>query len=1215
MDVRMWPPDLVLQWLRQLGLSQYCSTFMENDINGEALVLLDEAALTELGISSVGHRMTLLTNIYELKQRFNVPMDQDDWMPQMYTPVEAARSTSPADLSTQLRHRDEHIKVLESYISRITGELQHMRDTLGRLAIPNVPPPPGTYGQQQGAGALINSGHPVEPMSFAPNGSRDLSSRGTQQQSYQPNLAARAQIPDAQGGQLQSQANQRAQIPPASTPTPGAAPGPSHGAAPAHVPHAPASSGSAMSSFSHLSPVHPTPIYGNSFNIPAGAPNPILDYLTPRASGSQDTKPIDEAVASLLHASGRSSVPVSNENVPVTIDEPCARVMALSLRKYGIAEDYSSFVLFVVFGDTERCLSYDERPLLLYRRLRESGQNPKFVLKYMFEVRSPIDMAQSKLQMRSAERRLQKHEALRARAVLVDMDNQSNDQRVFSVSHWLRQPSYSGYFGEELLRRAKVMGPGTQLPHSQGVTFAVAVYPYESDREDEYDVATGDTFVVLAKSKGWWTVRRDSVADGKGDIFMPVVRPLTDPSLAQATVPIAEIWTGWVPAGCLLELHRPLAEYLHGSGNMSPAAAIAFNTPAQGPLTPTARMRIELINAPVPLSGVASQGSNGTMLLDYNAPDGGIRVRKGDRVRVFKRYHSWSYCVADQTFLRGWVPSWYISRRSHASNPESQGSGMPGQQQPSTQGSMMSSYDPFAFKATGPSFADISYARGQVPPSTGLFVAFAYAHGDHGHTPLPPEAAKAPVDFWLGLHIALEALSWAVLFPLAMVLGLVRHRLHVPLSAAAVCISLGGYFFGSHHGGRQFNHTVHGTFSSLLFLILVVQAACGIYLKLHLKWAAERWLRPPVLMVHGILGRAFPVIGWTQMVFGIATLQSWCNGGHLGQCLAHYIMGSAFAAYSVILLIMLKVAVAWLSRTGRSQEFIDSWVILLWGIVNTFTEHQGGPWTHKDLQHTLMGVVWWAGGAAGIWLSRNGKRSVIPSFIILLTGWGMSGHMQALELSTKVHSLFGYTLMTAAVCRIVEVCFVLQDQPTGQGEPEPGSWFRIHAFQYLPPFLLVASGILFMSATDEEMRWAHSKGVDHVTWGLIDFSVAFVIFFWTNVLIDAYIYYGGRYGLSGAPSEEDGGQYIPVVHLNSPPTTPLHVISDDASRDAIPLGRYGQPAPVAETSHIYEQPQQQQQQQKQKQQQQQQQQYDQQQQLEPHVLFDEDDPFENSSTD
>lgn len=35
-----------------------------------------------------------------------------------------------------------------------------------------------------------------------------------------------------------------------------------------------------------------------------------------------------------------------------------------------------------------------------------------------------------------------------------------------------------------------------------------------------------------------------------------------------------------------------------------------------------------------------------------------------------------------------------------------------------------------------------------------------------------------------------------------------------------------------------------------------------------------------------------------------------------------------------------------------------------------------------------------------------------------------------------------------------------------------------------------------MSATDEEMRWADSRGVDYVTWAMIDFSIALVLFFW-----------------------------------------------------------------------------------------------------------------------
>lgn len=115
----------------------------------------------------------------------------------------------------------------------------------------------------------------------------------------------------------------------------------------------------------------------------------------------------------------------------------------------------------------------------------------------------------------------------------------------------------------------------------------------------------------------------------------------------------------------------------------------------------------------------------------------------------------------------------------------------------------------------------------------------------------------------------------------------------------------------------------------------------------------------------------------------------------------------------------------------------------------------------------------------------------------------------------------------------------MKDEPSGTSStgtfrddsstPGESQWFDIKSFQYLPPYLLVASGILFMSATDEELRWADSKGVDSITWGLIDFSISLAIFFWSNVLIDLYVSWGGKNGatryyqtLNGVGSMERG---------------------------------------------------------------------------------------------
>ncbi|OXC69201.1 hypothetical protein AYX13_02146 [Cryptococcus neoformans] len=393
-----------------------------------------------------------------------------------------------------------------------------------------------------------------------------------------------------------------------------------------------------------------------------------------------------------------------------------------------------------------------------------------------------------------------------------------------------------------------------------------------------------------------------------------------------------------------------------------------------------------------------------------------------------------------------------------------------------------------------------------------LLASLAYAHyvQAHGHHNVTEIDTSVPFDARIYIHMTLQTYLWAIAFPLGMVLGLSKSKYHVPLQSVNTVLSFIGIYFGHHHGGRQFPATVHGFMAKVLIWVMVIQACLGIFLKLHIS---EKKIRPWVVPFHSVLGKTFPVLGWTQMLFGVATALGFCRGGSLGQCAAHYIMGSAFIGYGAILVIMLNLGGKWLERRGCSQEMLDSSVITAWGIVNTFTEHHGGSWTHKDMQHTMMGVLWWAGGMLGIFLSRGGRRSFIPSVIIIMTGWGMSAHEQALMISSKIHALFGYALISAGVLRIVEICFVLNDKPT----PSNGA---IRVFQHLPPYLLVLGGILFMSATDEEMRNADSLGVDHVTYALFDFSLSFLIYLVITFLVHLYSN-SGRNALQKENNGED----------------------------------------------------------------------------------------------
>ena len=65
----------------------------------------------------------------------------------------------------------------------------------------------------------------------------------------------------------------------------------------------------------------------------------------------------------------------------VSMEDPCYKVLPAALKKYNINADWRQYALYIVFGDQERCLGLEEKPLILFKQLDKEGKKPMFMLR------------------------------------------------------------------------------------------------------------------------------------------------------------------------------------------------------------------------------------------------------------------------------------------------------------------------------------------------------------------------------------------------------------------------------------------------------------------------------------------------------------------------------------------------------------------------------------------------------------------------------------------------------------------------------------------------------------------------------------------------------------------------------------------------------------------------------------------------------------------
>ncbi|KAI9513174.1 hypothetical protein F5148DRAFT_1273139 [Russula earlei] len=259
-------------------------------------------------------------------------------------------------------------------------------------------------------------------------------------------------------------------------------------------------------------------------------------------------------------------------------------------------------------------------------------------------------------------------------------------------------------------------------------------------------------------------------------------------------------------------------------------------------------------------------------------------------------------------------------------------------------------------------------------------------------------------------------------------------------------------------------------------------------------------------LLFATLQRFLVFAGFAQFMHGIVIYTGGCRGNYLNGCLAHVIKGGIFWCYGLATFARFlgsfsELGWAWnRAPTGHhvSAEFVESLVIFLYGITNTWMErfgaHPGDPYTTKEVQHISIAVMFWFAGLVGMglesrrlrrWLSggstpslkasskvsaftepasHRGSFNPFPALVIGVTGVVMSAHFQTYLFQVQIHALWGYCLTGFAVLRCLTYFFVWLNPPHSVLPSRPPS-------EALASFLLACGGLLFI-LSDEEITFA-----------------------------------------------------------------------------------------------------------------------------------------------
>ncbi|KAH7887876.1 hypothetical protein F5I97DRAFT_1804583 [Phlebopus sp. FC_14] len=282
--------------------------------------------------------------------------------------------------------------------------------------------------------------------------------------------------------------------------------------------------------------------------------------------------------------------------------------------------------------------------------------------------------------------------------------------------------------------------------------------------------------------------------------------------------------------------------------------------------------------------------------------------------------------------------------------------------------------------------------------------------------------------------------------------------------------------------------------------------------------------------------RSLVFAAFGMVLTGIVVYTGGCRDTYINGCLAHLIKGGIFWCYGLFTFARFlgshsDMGWSWnISPIGNtvSAEFVESTVIFLYGISNTWMERfgaqPGDPYTTKQVQHIGIAVMFWFAGLVGMgmeskrirnWLaasaasalgprrssnvavpaSYRGSFNPFPALVIGVTGAAMSAHAQNYVFQVQIHQLWGWLLLGFSVLRSLTYFFLWLGPPRSILPSRPPT-------EALGSFCLACGGLMFMFSTEELTLAAMRKGRDDMMMFLnVAVAITCFAFCWTLCVV------------------------------------------------------------------------------------------------------------------